>query len=126
MRLDTVIELRSVIEEFIDENISVKTAYKFSKFLQDTESDYNFFVKKTQEIIEQYAEKDVDGNFITLTNGGIKLIPEKTKDVENILKDLQNIDISIGDYFKFNIDEFENLKISCRKLNPFMDFIINN
>ena len=126
MKLDTVIELRSVIEEFIDENISIKTAYKFSKFLQDTENDYNFFVQKTQEIIQQYAEKDEEGNFITFPNGGIKLIPEKTKDVENILKDLQNIDILIGDYFKFNIDEFENLKISCRKLNPFMDFIINN
>ena len=124
MILQDVVELRSVLEEYLDLNLDIQTAYKFTKFLLDTENDYNFFITQTKEIVNRYAEKDENGKII-FNEEGVRLSPSTIEEAETALKDLSFINISIGDYFSFNIDEFEGLKMSCRKMRLFIPFIKN-
>ena len=124
MILHDVIEMRAAIEEYLDLNLSIQTAYKFTKFLLETENDYDFFVSKTKEIINKYAEKDENGEII-FNEEGVRLSGSRIEEAEAALRDLSFINISIGDYFSFDIDEFEGLKISCRKMRLFIPFIKN-
>jgi hypothetical protein len=124
MILHDVIEIRAAIEEYLDLNLSIQTAYKFTKFLLETENDYDFFVSKTKEIINKYAEKDENGEII-FNEEGVRLSSSTIEEAEAALRDLSFINVSIGDYFSFNIDEFEGLKMSCRKMRLFIPFIKN-
>lgn len=124
MILHDVIEMRAAIEEYLDLNLSIQTAYKFTKFLLETENDYDFFVSKTKEIINKYAEKDENGEII-FNEEGVCLSGSMIEEAEAALRDLSFINVSIGDYFSFDIDEFEGLKMSCRKMRFFIPFIKN-
>lgn len=122
MILNDIIETRAVIEEYLDYDLNINTAYKFTKFLLETENDYNFFIEKTKEIIEKYAKRDENNQIIT-NDAGFSIQEDKIEIAEKELINLSLIDINIGNYFCFNMSELEGLKISCRKLRTFIPFI---
>ena len=125
MILSDVIEIRVIIEEYADCNLQFQTAYKFMKFLQDTEKDYNFFINKTEEIIEKYALRDENNQIVYSNSGSIKILEKDTNQAQEELEKLALVEVSIGDYFHFNIDEFIDIKMSCKKLRPLLSCIIN-
>ena len=122
MILNDIAEIRTIIEECFDYNLNIRTSYKLMKFLSETENDYNFFITKTQEIINKYALKDENNQIISDENG-IKINEQFIENVKIELMDLSLIEVEIGNYFYFTLDELEGLNMSCRKIRPFIPYI---
>lgn len=99
----------------INQEIPFKTAYKVSKLLQSIQKEIEDFYKpKFQELIDQYAEKDEDGNPIQ-DDVGIRLKVENQNEFSTKADELNNIEIEVPET-KFTLEELENIDINPRKI----------
>ena len=64
MQLIKIINARGVIAQYAGEKIAAQTAYKLFNFLKSTDKDEIFYNEKRKEIIDRYAKKDEEGNYV--------------------------------------------------------------
>lgn len=125
MKLSEVIELREVIIEYADKDINFDTAYKFMKILDETEKDYQFYLDKTREVIQEYGKRDADGQLIIEENGSVRIDEEKIAEAQQKMDEMADIEIELPEKYFVKLSNLEELKISCRKMRAFMPIIID-
>ena len=109
MKLINLINARGVITGCAREKIPAQTAYKFFNLLKSTDKDEAFYNEKRREIIDRYAKKDDDGNFV-VDGGGIALVPGTAATCKKELEELDNTIIEMP--VRFTIEEFSGLCLS--------------
>ena len=62
LNMNQGIELQGLIARLRNEKVSIKTAYKFNKLITILEKELSFYNEELAKIIDQYAQKDKDGN----------------------------------------------------------------
>ena len=123
MLLIQAVNIKNVLGKITEEKMPVKLAYKIMKFISTVEAEEKFFNEKTLEIIQKYALRDENSEFILTTEGGIKIDPEKYDDCEKESKELQELEIEVKD-IKLTLEELENFNISPKELyvlTPILD-----
>lgn len=125
MKLSEVIELREVIIEYADKDINFDTAYKFMKILDETEKDYQFYLDKTREVIQEYGKRDADEQLIIEENGSVRIDEEKIAEAQQKMDEMADIEIEVPEKYFVKLSNLEELKISCRKMRAFMPIIID-
>ena len=100
-----------------------KTAYKLSKLAKAIEDEVAFYREKMNELINEYGQKDGDGNLVFIDNGqGIALKPETQAECHQKIAELENLDIELPD-IKFSVEEFADTSLSLEELQPILPFI---
>jgi hypothetical protein len=100
-----------------------KTAYKLSKLSKAIEDEVAFYREKMQELINEYGQKDEDGNLVLINNGqGIALKSETQAECHQKIAELENLDIELPD-IKFSVEEFADATLSLEELQPILPFI---
>lgn len=123
IRLSQVIALSPVYADIKATVLPPLTAYKFTKFFNSVQENATFYSNELNKIINEYAEKDADGNVIPLENGdGIKLQHDKIKEAQIAINDLMNLMVDIID-IKFSFAELEKVKLSLEQFELFLPFI---
>ena len=123
MLLIQAVNIKNVLGKITEEKMPVKLAYKIMKFISTVEAEEKFFNEKTLEIIQKYALRDENSEFIFTTEGGIKIDPENYDDCEKESKELQELEIEVKD-IKLTLEELENFNISPKELyalTPILD-----
>lgn len=125
MKLSEVIELREAIIEYADKDINFSTAYKFMKILDETEKDYQFYLNKTREVIQEYGKRDADGQLIIEENGSVRIDENKITEAQQKMDEMAEIEIDMPEKYFVKLADLEDLKISCIKMKAFMPIIID-
>ena len=100
-----------------------KTAHKLSKLSKAIEEEIGFYREKMTELIEQYAQKDNDGNYVYINDGrDIAIIPDKIQECQAKILELETMEIELPD-IQFSVDEFENTTLTVDELQPILPFI---
>ena len=103
--------------------LSFKTAYKLSKLAKAIEDEVAFYREKMNELINEYGQKDEDGNLVFIDNGrSIALKPETQAECHQKIAELENLDIELPD-IKFSVEEFADTTLSLEELQPILPFI---
>lgn len=111
LKMSNIIALKGVCENLKTQKTSVKTAYKISKILNAVEKEFEFYQTKFAEIINEYAEKDENGQSILVNDGqGVKIDPSHLMEAQTKLIELEGLEVEIES--NLTIDEFEGLEIS--------------
>jgi hypothetical protein len=112
-----------VLGNFSSQKLPIKLSYKIMKVLSELEPELQFYNKKIQELIEEYALHDDQDKIVYTEDGsGIHIPPEKTEEFTNKYNELVALEIEIND-FNFNLDEFENLEIAPKDLYVLSPYI---
>lgn len=107
--------IKNVLQECIDKKMPVKTSYKIMKIIKAIEEEEVFFASKMQEIINEYGEKDENGNYIQTGENSIKIKDGKIEECNAKINELNSIEIKIPDY-KISLEELELIKLSPKEL----------
>lgn len=107
--------IKNVLQECIDKKMPVKTSYKIMKIIKAIEEEEVFFASKMQEIINEYGEKDENGNYIQTGENSIKIKDGKIEECNAKINELNSIEIKIPDY-KISLEELELIELSPKEL----------
>lgn len=121
MKISQIIDLSPVISNIITKDMPFSLAYKFTKLLKLIETNEQFYNQKLRELLEKYAQKDENGEYIEQEDG-ILLIPETRIEFHEKFNDLKNIEIS-DNLPTFTSKELECISISPRDLFALMPLI---
>lgn len=123
MQLNTILSFPNFYNQIRSNPLPFKTAHKLSKLSRAIEEEIGFYREKMTELVEQYARKDDEGNYIYINNGrDIALKPETMVECQNKIRELETMEIELPD-IKFSVDELENTTLTVDELQPILPFI---
>lgn len=111
----TITEIQNFKELYMklkDKPLKLATAYKMAKLFKEMELSISFYSEKLQEIVNTYALKDDDGNFVVTEDGeGVTIKEDQLGECQAAMEELHTLPIEIGGA-KFALDEFEGLELT--------------
>lgn len=125
LKMSQICALEGLREKFTSTSFPLKTAYKITKLFEAEEKEYNFYVTKLREIIDNYSQKNEDGTpKMTEDGNNVLIIPEKIDECHKELFELENLEISFP-VIQFSVGELENFGdlsiLEMRALMPFLE-----
>lgn len=122
--MDQMLDFRNNAN-FLDATmLPLKAAYKLNKIKQAIVKESEFYGEKFQEIVNQYAQHDENGELVYSEDGNQILIKDgMVEDCNKAIEDLQNLEIQI-DNCNLKLDDLgENLECTPEQLEALMPFI---
>ena len=116
MNILTLINAANIFNQVAQTKISSKTAYKIMKLYKSIAAEEEFYNQKRNDIINQYADRDENGQIKLSEDGNmIIILPEKLAEAESAMLELNNIEVEIPN-IRFNLSELEELKFSVQEM----------
>ena len=123
MILSSILSFPNFYNQIRSNPLPFKTAHKLSKLSKAIEEEIGFYREKMTELIEKYARKDDEGNYIYINDGrDIALKPETMIECQTKIIELESMDIELPN-ITFSVDEFENTTLTVDELQPILPFI---
>lgn len=123
MTLASILSFPNFYNQIRSNPLPFKTAHKLAKLSKVIDEEIGFYREKITELVDQYARKDDEGNYIYINNGrDIALKPETMVECQTKITELETMEIELPD-IKFSVDEFENTTLTVDELQPILPFI---
>lgn len=122
VKLIDVRDLSLLYNKIKNQKMPIKTAYKFNKLMEAVDKELSFFQEKLNKILDEYAEKDENGEYVYSTSDSIKIQDNKLQACQEELLALQSFEVEITSSV-FDLDELDSLDISVDDLRILMPFI---
>ena len=105
--------------------LKINIIYKLSKCLEECEKERDFYQQQLANILNKYAKKDENGNFIyTNEKTGILINESQQQVCEKELSELLTLDININEKYFIKITDIANLELDIETFNKIKPFII--
>ena len=112
-----------MIARLRNEKVSIKTAYKFNKLITILEKELSFYNEELAKIIDQYAQKDKDGNpILSDDKTSIQIIKDKIDECQQKMEDLSSIEFEVKGV-SFKIDELKDINLTILEMRSLMPLI---
>lgn len=122
MKYSTLILARNILESRSEEQIPAVTAYKFMKILSDTFFVYEQYTAEANKILDEYAEKTIDGNFINGDKGGVKIKEGLIEECNNSISELNDRDILFETTY-LTLKDLAPMKFTTKEMTVLRPFI---
>lgn len=114
--------LEQIFNKLLSQTFAVQTQYKFLKLKKSIEEEIEIYRIQYASLLDQFCEKDEDGNLITDGANGYKVDPKKMPEIEKAVTEIQEVEIQVPDIY-FSLDELEDLGLTLYELNVLEPFI---
>lgn len=114
--------LEQIFNKLLSQTFAVQTQYKFLKLKKSIEEEIEIYRIQYASLLDQFCEKDEDGNLITDGANGYKVDPKKMPEIEKAVTEIQEVEIQVPDIY-FSLDELEDLGLTFYELNVLEPFI---
>lgn len=105
--------------------LKINIIYKLSKCLEKCEKERDFYQQQLANILNKYAKKDENGNFIYTNEKTGILINESQQEVcEKELSELLTLDININEKYFIKITDIADLELDIETFNKIKPFIV--
>ena len=123
LNMNQGIELQGLIARLRNEKVSIKTAYKFNKLITILEKELSFYNEELAKIIDQYSQKDKDGNpILSDDKTSIQIIKDKIDECQQKMEDLSSIEFEVKGV-SFKIDELKDINLTILEMRSLMPLI---
>ena len=114
--INDVIALREIYPKFKDRYLPIKASYKLAKIFKAVDENYEFYTEKLNEIVNEYAQRDENGNIVQTEGGtGIKVQQNKIEECNEKLNELSELEVDLPD-MKLSIDDFGEFDFSVEQM----------
>lgn len=105
--------------------LKINIIYKLSKCFEACEKERDFYKQQLANILNKYAKKDENGNFIYTDEKTGILINETQQEVwEKELSELLTLDININEKYFIKITDIADLELDIETFNKIKPFIV--
>lgn len=125
LKMTQALSLKIIGDEMEKQILPAKITYKLSKIFSAAKEHEQFYANEINKLIQEYGEKDEQGNLIPLKQeegNGIKikldcinLFQTKVEGLLSLKVDFPNI--------SFSLDELESVQLSLKDFNALLPFI---
>lgn len=123
LNMNQGIELQGLLLRLKDEKIPIRTAYKFNKLIPILEEELKFYNTEFAKIINQYAQKDENGNpILSEDKTSIQIIKDKIDECQQKMEELSSIEFEVKGV-SFKIDELKNINLTILEMRSLMPLI---
>ena len=123
MILSSILSFPNFYNQIRSNPLPFKTAHKLSKLSKAIEEENGFYREKMTKLIEEYARKDDEGNYVYINDGrDIAILPDKIQECQAKIRELETMEIELPN-IKFSVDEFESTTLTVDELQPILPFI---
>jgi hypothetical protein len=123
MILSNILSFPNFYNQIRPTSLPFKTAHKLAKLSKAVEEEIGFYREKMAELIEQYAQRDNDGNYVYINDGrDIAIVPERIQECQSKIHELETMEIELPN-ITFSVEEFENTTLTVDELQPILPFI---
>ena len=123
MTLSNILSFPNFYNQIRSVSLPFKTAHKLATLSKAVEEEIGFYREKMTELLEQYALKDDNGDYVYINDGrDIAIVPDKIAECQSKIRELETIDIELPN-ITFSADEFENTTLTVDELQPILPFI---
>lgn len=123
LNMNQGIELQGLLLRLKDEKIPIRTAYKFNKLIPILEEELKFYNTEFAKIINQYAQKDKNGNpILSEDKTSIQIIKDKIDECQQKIEELSSIEFEVKGV-SFKIDELKNINLTILEMRSLMPLI---
>lgn len=117
-----IIAFRNNVDYFSNTTLPLKTAYKLNKIKKAVEKETEFYGEKFQEILDTYAQKEENGNYVMSEDGTQILIVEgKVDECNKALDELQSMEVEV-DTYGLTLEELGDVQCTPEQLEAIMPF----
>ena len=122
--MDQIIAFRNNGDFFAGTSLPLKGAYKINKIKKAVEKESEFYQEKFQEIVDQYAQKDENGEVVLSEDKSQIMIKEGlVEECNNALNDLQELEVEI-DNCGLTLDDLgDDVECTPEELEALMPFM---
>ena len=118
-----ILDFPTMFEKVKHQKLPFKTSYQLTLLAQEMEKHINYYQEQFRSILEEYGEKDEEGNYKTSEDGtGILLNKEKQDEAYSKIMELRMLDVELPKV-NLNVDDFGNVELSPEEMITFMPFI---
>lgn len=121
MTIENAHRARAALNKISHSAMPAKTAYKISKLSNFLKDDANFYTERLSQIIEQYGEKDENGEPV-ISGSGYKIQKDKTDECAVAIKELSEIEAAVPDA-KIYLSELDGVELSPDDIAAIYAFI---
>lgn len=121
MKLYQVLGLPQVYPKIADKQLPFSIAYKFSKLAARANTELEFYQTSLKKIIDEYGERDENGELVYLENGDVRLKAETLNECNERINELSSVEVDID--ITFTPEELDSLELSINELQNFIPFI---
>ena len=105
--------------------LKINIIYKLSKCLEECEKERDFYQQQLANILNKYAKKDENDNFIyTDEKTGILINESQQQVCEKELSELLTLDININEKYFIKITDIADLELDIETFNKIKPFIV--
>lgn len=122
MNIIKLLNAGSVLNQFGQVKVSSKLAYKIMKFYKCIAVEEEFYNMKRNEIIQEYAVKDENGQVIADERGMVKIAPDMVAKANAAMQELNALEVEAPNV-RFTLAELEGLEVSAADMFALDDFI---
>lgn len=122
MNILTFINATKIFNQVAQTKVSSKLAYKIMKLCKAAIAEEEFYNNKRNEIINEYAVRDENGQISVSDDGMISIVKDKIQEAEMALKELNEIEVEVPN-IRFTLDELDELKLSVADMFALDAFI---
>lgn len=123
MKLIEIANLRTTLTKIANQSLHFTTAYRINRLIHGIEESWTFFTESMNTLIQQYGQKDAEGNLVYTEDGqSVLLIPETSTEANAKMMELSQVDANLPD-ITFTPEEFSKLELTAWEVEVLMEFI---
>lgn len=127
MKMSILLQLNQLKPKITNNTMPIKTTYKFTRLFKEIDENVEFFNKTLSDLLNNYGQKDENGEYILTEDGnGVKIKEDKYDECLEKINELNALEANLIYQPIFKIEELENLELSMNELELLMPFIEEN
>jgi len=124
MNIQCILGFNKGYELIKDHKLPIQVAYRMAKLTKKCQEDYDFYRKKMNEIIQEYGQRDEQGNYVYDEQGVSILIQEdKKKECRQAMLELENLDCDGYNNILIPITALADMEFTPEELEPLVPFL---
>lgn len=117
------LSFRGFYSKIKDRKFPLRTGYRLNCIAKAIDPHFSFYQEQLLTILNEYAEKDENGNIVRDDAGNFKVIPDKIAECNEKFSELLAFEFEI-EAAPINISEIESLELSMDEIQGIISFVI--
>ena len=127
MKFSEILQILEIRSQILEQKLPIKTSYKLTRFFSELDNEVKFFNETLQKIIDEYGQKDEDGNFVLTDNKqGVKIQEDKYNECMSKMTELNNLEVNLSYIPEFKLSELEPLNLEMKYISLLLPYIIED
>ena len=120
--MSSVLSAQGAIQKLQSKPMPLKITYNLTKLYKALSSEADFYNEKLNEIVQEYGERDEEGNLKPTADGrGVQIQKDRLEEAQSKLNELYTIEVTLPD-IKLSVDTLGDVELTLEETNALMPF----